>query len=458
MDSKEYEMVRNLTLLFFFEKLMDKGGPRTLHDLSCQFGAKGFTKEMRQIAGGSQSGLKKFLMQYPSLFTIDGDYVYTSFSSTEDTTEDDLNMNSNLNIYKRDYVNEAVEYFKNKLKQYGVGTEVPIKSLLGHRSQASPEVRHISGQHMKDFKEFLSKYPDIFVIIEENVILAEYIDSERQPFKELEEVKVDVRIINKILTFCKDCIKFKGSVMINQLFHSIISEFPEEISFSVCKTVSDLSTFLKMHSEIFEVKSDFVSLCQNVTNKSSLSKSNLISDEKSIKNNNSLPSCIPLTPPDDVQIIPQSNIRNQSLKQRINSLLMKTLAENTEKDRSYVATMNSNNNMLINCDHWKAKLLQISKVIVNSKECLSVVEEILKCNNSVISFDCEGINVGLKGQITLFQICTMKENVYLFDIVTCPSLIISGGLQKLLETNDVIKVEFLILYSHFCFIFQFINI
>lgn len=52
----EYEMARNMTLLFFFERLMDKGEPRTLHDLSCQFGARGFTKEMRQIAGGSQSG------------------------------------------------------------------------------------------------------------------------------------------------------------------------------------------------------------------------------------------------------------------------------------------------------------------------------------------------------------------------------------------------------------------
>ena len=70
-------------------------GPRTLHDLSCQFGTKGnflkdktdslkkhsftqmkntnvwkyqllfagFSKEMRQIAGGSQSGLRKFLQQ-----------------------------------------------------------------------------------------------------------------------------------------------------------------------------------------------------------------------------------------------------------------------------------------------------------------------------------------------------------------------------------------------------------
>lgn len=56
MESMEYEQARNLTLLFFFERLVDKNEPRTLHDLSCQFGAPGFTKEMRQIAGGSESG------------------------------------------------------------------------------------------------------------------------------------------------------------------------------------------------------------------------------------------------------------------------------------------------------------------------------------------------------------------------------------------------------------------
>jgi exonuclease 3'-5' domain-containing protein 1 len=33
---------------------------------------------------------------------------------------------------KRDYAQEAVEYFSNKLMQYGPGTEVPIKSLLGN--------------------------------------------------------------------------------------------------------------------------------------------------------------------------------------------------------------------------------------------------------------------------------------------------------------------------------------
>ena len=64
----------------------------------------------------------------------------------------------------RDYTREAIDYFKERMKAYGPGTEVPIKSLLGHRSQAPPEVRHISGQHVKEFKEFLAKFPDEFVI------------------------------------------------------------------------------------------------------------------------------------------------------------------------------------------------------------------------------------------------------------------------------------------------------
>ena len=48
---------------------------RSLHDLSCQFGTRGFTKQMRQIAGGSKAGLRKFLLQYPSLFAIQNDTV-----------------------------------------------------------------------------------------------------------------------------------------------------------------------------------------------------------------------------------------------------------------------------------------------------------------------------------------------------------------------------------------------
>lgn len=83
MEAMQYELARNMTLLFFFERLLDKGEPRTLHDLSCQFGSKGFTKEMRQIAGGSQSGLKKFLAQYPALFAIEGEFVTINMFQNE---------------------------------------------------------------------------------------------------------------------------------------------------------------------------------------------------------------------------------------------------------------------------------------------------------------------------------------------------------------------------------------
>lgn len=83
--------------------------------------------------------MKKFLSQHPSLFRIDGDYVH--INSYQPTSND----SSNFGVGKRDYIEEAKDYFKNKLLQYGIGTEVPIKSLLGHRSQASPQVRHISG-------------------------------------------------------------------------------------------------------------------------------------------------------------------------------------------------------------------------------------------------------------------------------------------------------------------------
>lgn len=79
MESMEYEQARNLTLLFFFERLIDKNEPRTLHDLSCQFGAPGFTKEMRQIAGGSESGerCEKFIAKLCNLIKHNRSLLFT---------------------------------------------------------------------------------------------------------------------------------------------------------------------------------------------------------------------------------------------------------------------------------------------------------------------------------------------------------------------------------------------
>lgn len=58
----------------------------------------------------------------------------------------------------------------------------------------------------------------------------------------------------------------------------------------------------------------------------------------------------------------------------------------------------------------------------------------------VIGFDCEGINLGLKGQLTLMQVATMNGYAYIFDLISCPAMI-DHGLRKLLESSDVIKVS-----------------
>lgn len=474
MESSEYELVRNMTLLFFFERLMDKGGPRTLHDLSCQFGAKGFTKEMRRIAGGSQSGLKNFLSQYPTLFVIDGDYV--SVNTFQPVVEDDDAGLSKTN--KRDYAREAVEYFTNKLMQYGAGTEVPIKSLLGHRSQASPEVRHISGQHYKEFRDFLAKHPDDFVVTENNVILKRYEGIEGAPFHELEpDVPIDQQMMGRLITFFTKEIEKTGSLLVEQLLALASDAFPEKSWITMFTTSQDLSTFLKMFPDAFHVQKNVVTINprksfssteigQNANKNTSQgsqtsdpdlpseSPQTVTTDESTIRN-----SPISTTPQNEStkteppssggltgsiennNSSPTLSLQQQTLKQRINTLVMKTLADNTEKDRSLQSSHIG--------DAWRTKELQQTKIVVNPKECLQIVEDIINSTNSltengnvVVSFDCEGINLGPRGQLTLLQIGTMLGQIYVFDLFTSPNLMKAGGLGNLLESSKVIKVSF----------------
>ena len=470
MDSSEYELVRNMTLLFFFERLMDKGGPRTLHDLSCQFGAKGFTKEMRQIAGGSQSGLKKFLLQYPSLFLINGDFV--TVNTFQPIVEEDAGVKISN---KRDYAREAVEYFTNKLMQYGAGTEVPIKSLLGHRSQASPEVRHISGQRYKEFRDFLAKHPDDFVVSEDNVILKRFEGIEAAPFHELEpDIPVDQQMTARLIDFFSQKVEDKGSILVDQLLAMASETFPEKSWITMFTTAQDLSTFLKMFPDAFHVQKNVVTIhrrkiftaaegaqtMKNNTEPANSTTSSLAtktsdaidSPEKSnIQNtspNRSTPNHIEwpkvdqtpsgiITPLESYNSSPPLSLHQQTLKQRINTLVMKTLADNKEKDLQWSQVG----------DAWKMKVLQQAKVIVNPKECLQIVEDISRSTNFlnddgnvVVSFDCEGINLGAKGQLTLLQVGTMTGNIYVFDLFTSPHLITVGGLYKLLESQNVVKV------------------
>ncbi|KAK9703560.1 3prime-5prime exonuclease [Popillia japonica] len=146
---------------------------------------------------------------------------------------------------------------------------------------------------------------------------------------------------------------------------------------------------------------------------------------------------------------------NQSLKQRINNLVLKTLQENTGRDRQ--SMMNQNQNYT---ESWKVTLFQNTRVICNVRECQLVIDQIMNrktshiqhngnCDNEnpwpftedkvVVGFDCEGINLGVKGQLTLMQIATLNGISYVFDLISCPAMIHSG-LKTILESNEVVKI------------------
>ncbi|XP_067631476.1 uncharacterized protein egl [Eurosta solidaginis] len=628
MDSQGYENARNMTLLFFLERLMDKGEARTVHDLSCQFGNKEFTKEMRQIAGGSQSGLKKLLAQHPSIFVVDGDYV--KVNTYQHASEDDGGYGG-----RRDYIKEAKDYFKNKMLQYGLGVEVPVRSLLGHRSQASPQVRHISGQHIKEFTEFLQKHTDTFRVIDDHVMLVGCDDMEDLPAQErlhLPQSNIDTKATQQMLDYFAQCIETKGPILVDQLFHLLTARFPQEQWLRMFKNPNDLSTFLKLFSDCFHIQANLVTLLHkpklsdsyiqqaqarsreqynsmhnnNIKNLALKNQTpsppatgqattglsgvpqriqspalrnfmNASSPQSASTNNNNsneitspnfklnapvsspiVASSVPAATTENVSqtrsepnsgfdsfiqipdvhldnlcdrncpspntcssyspsggynnqnalsgqssvnsIIQNSaiptqghterlNSLNQTLKQRVNNLVIRTLAENYEKDKQSLANQvggsasigynpqnspshsspvhssNSNNantnstNTNTNCnnsqhspshnyfigDTWKIKVLQNTTVIANVKHSMFVTEAMLKFaqnpNQSiVISLDCEGINLGLKGEITLIEIGTTRGEAFIFDVRTCPEIINDGGLKTLLEHENVIKV------------------
>uniref|UniRef100_A0A182YII2 3'-5' exonuclease domain-containing protein n=1 Tax=Anopheles stephensi TaxID=30069 RepID=A0A182YII2_ANOST len=572
--------------------------------------------------------MKKFLAQYPALFEINGDFVH--INSYQSSSPDDSSVSG-----KRDYIKEAKDYFKHKLLQYGKGTEVPIRSLLGHRSQASPQVRHISGQHIREFTEFLLKHPDTFQVIDnENVVLVGCEDEEEVPASErlhLPNSTIDTQATQQLLDSFAQVIEIKGPILVDQLFHMVTSNFPQEQWFHMFKNPSDLKTFLKLFSDCFHIQSNLVTLLQkpklsdahirqaqdklnlsnstfgsthssyslgNVTGTSAgspqnslqtfggsgsiggfgsangssntsrtASPKNMIGDFKLnepvsvglvggnagaannvasltansksepnsgfdsllITNDFKMESLCPrncptvtsyakasLLPPakgstndagtnttvssggtvgeplnngrstgvnerlanhqQTQQQPPQPqqqqqppagapNPKNQTLKQRINSLVIKTLAENLEKDKHSMSAIQTtttqqqqlpagvatvagggnpvhSNNYFIG-DTWKIKVLQNTRVISTVKESLFVTNAILKSaleEQAIVSFDCEGINLGVRGQVTMVQLGTTRGEAFIFDIATCPDMVVEGGLKEILESEKVIKV------------------
>lgn len=225
---------------------------------------------------------------------------------------------------------------------------------------------------------------------------------------------------------------------------------------------------------------DFDVKLENLCNNNCPSSLTLSTKSSTASSNNVSPAQSPITVPSSTAASDRINFagnKNQSLKQRINNLVIRTLAENSEKDKhtGNLLTANSfqsnnNNNQsaatvensiansgpqlaasiannspdLFNGDTWKIKVLQHTRVIATVKESQFVTDALMKSasNNErvIIALDCEGINLGIKGELTLVEIGTVRGEAFIFDVLTCPAIVVEGGLKALLENEKVIKI------------------
>jgi len=172
-------------MLYFLEVLMNSTGPLTISQLAGRFGSTSFTAEMRSAAGGNESGLRQFLLKYPSLFTIHGNMVSLCDGKDDDDDEvvvDDVPTTSSVQTASSNVPStvttaassasarrglpdvsvemEAVQFFRAQLARRD-DRWVPIKSLAGHLSQTTPEIRAIVGPQL-EFRRWLLRHIHIF--------------------------------------------------------------------------------------------------------------------------------------------------------------------------------------------------------------------------------------------------------------------------------------------------------
>ncbi|XP_033737054.1 egalitarian protein homolog [Pecten maximus] len=75
--------------------------------------------------------------------------------------------------------------------------------------------------------------------------------------------------------------------------------------------------------------------------------------------------------------------------------------------------------------------ISASEKTVNKLLCLEV---------PVVGLTCKGINVGKKGTLTLIAVSTCEGDVYLFDTKAKPEIVLDGGLIRLLQSVEIVKV------------------
>ncbi|BFZ10493.1 hypothetical protein BsWGS_13532 [Bradybaena similaris] len=292
-------------MLYFLEILMYSNAPMSISQLAGRFGSRNFTSEMRQSAGGNEAGLKKFLLKYPSLFSVNGNLV-----SLNDGTALGGNFRENSPASSSGHSclpdvsmeTEAVQFFRAKILKKG-DKWMPVKSLAGHLSQASPGIRECVGPQ-NEFLSFLLKHPLIFEVKDDCACLKDNIrcnaadsDSSSEPpplpnntpkikrrpkSQDVSDVprQSGGRTVTvapapaptvttkagpitmtaneyKAVMFIKSIIQKKGDMKVNSL-SGHFSQAPESLRNTIGWSKPELHEFISAHDNIFTINEDEV--------------------------------------------------------------------------------------------------------------------------------------------------------------------------------------------------------
>uniref|UniRef100_A0AC34Q737 3'-5' exonuclease domain-containing protein n=1 Tax=Panagrolaimus sp. JU765 TaxID=591449 RepID=A0AC34Q737_9BILA len=378
---------KNMALLFFMDHLMQKNGRRTIHDLSCQFGARGFSPEMREAVGTTQEGLTEFLQAHPSLFTVEGDQVILKGFGEIDGKNHLMKMPATGR--NRDYEREAVEFFEQKLQKFG--PELLIKSLLGHRSQAAPEVRVISGRHLKEFTEFLSSQVDHFVVEGDRVRLknmpepseeAVELDDEGQPLAGVKAKQAAVEYLKSVLEQNED-----APVPLEAFYKKFCDRFPHSVRQEVATNPKELLAFLKLNRNIFFIRSNRVSL---------------------------------------VKIRPEDGSES---------------GRSTDSADS-TSNLTDNNNTLFPLNMQNIHRIHFVKALKQAQEVVSmIVADLDAQSEKFIGIDFKLVTLaGQSDEYLSLIVVASQSRIAVFDLMHSASILLESGLKDLLESDSVLKV------------------
>ena len=320
------------------------------------------------------------------------------------------------------------------------------------------QVRHISGQHVKEFKDFLARYPEEFVVKEEIVFLKEYEGKITSTFREPEEHRIDPVVTNQFIQFFRETVDARGPLHVDQLFELVSNHFNIDLWSTLFKTPQDLLTFLKIYSHLFHVQASIITLVPQKPYTSNqpavrpIQSSNHLIGQTS---NQSAPQPINqnlvqrretreggesprLSSSPNGSSSPRDSpvsLNQQTLKQRVNMVVMRMIAQNSDHDQRvspreetggrgeprppgpaghgpyqppHMQAGGQGNGE--SREAVKQRVLGVSRVVVSARESAAIVEELLRAGQPV-GFDGEGVNLGPKGQLTLVQISTVGGQV-----------------------------------------------